>query len=126
MVSWLVLIGLFVGTLCMGWTFRANNSVPVDIELIWIQVPRIELWSVILIAMAAGAILSALFFGFAWLRQRLLSGRYRRAIKRLETELHEMRSLPLASHRSGKSGSIEEVEAEQVAAPEAGAVAEQA
>ena len=33
--------------------------------------------------------------GFTWLRLRLENRRYRRAIRRLEAELHEMRSLPL-------------------------------
>jgi len=107
-VYWLVLIGLFVGTLWMGWTFRASNSLPVDLELIWVQLPHVELWFIILVAMAVGASLSGLFFGFAWLRQRLLSGRYRRAIRRLEAELHEMRSLPL----SGPRASRDEVEGE--------------
>lgn len=118
MMFWLVLIGLFVGTLWMGWTFRAGNSAPIDLELIWIQVPNVEIWRVILLTLFLGASLSALIFGFAWLRARLLNGRYRRAIKRLEAELHEMRSLPLAGHRS------EVPEALEMDAPPSAAVAE--
>ena len=53
-----------------------------------------------MVAMALGASVSALFVGFAWLRIRLLNRRYRRVIKRLEAELHEMRSLPLAGSRT--------------------------
>jgi uncharacterized membrane protein YciS (DUF1049 family) len=125
---WLVLIGFFVVTLWMGWTFRANNSVAVDLELIWIRIPDVELWRVLLIAMAAGASFSALPIGFAWLRQRLLSHRYRRIIKRLESELHEMRSLPLAGHSSGAIGAMGATGASaalEMGAPDRIAVAEQ-
>jgi len=118
MMFWLVLVGLFVGTLWIGWTFRASNSALIDLELIWVRVPDVEIWRIILLALLLGAVLSALLFGFAWLRQRLLSGRYRRVIKRLESELHEMRSLPLAGHRDGDSRSLEIRAAEPAAASE--------
>jgi uncharacterized membrane protein YciS (DUF1049 family) len=99
LLVWLVLIGLFIAALWAGWTFRSSNSVRIDLELIWIRVPDVELWWVVLGSMAFGAGLATAIVGFAWLRGRLLNMRYRRAIKRLETELHEMRSLPLSGSR---------------------------
>ena len=39
---------------------------------------------------------------FAWLRQRLLNRRHRRAIERLEGELHRLRSLPLVGGHGGR------------------------
>ena len=99
MLFWLVLIGLFVGALWLILTFRENNSVPIDLDLIWIRIPNLEVWSLILGSIGLGASLSLTVVGFAWMRGRLLNSRYRRAIKRLESELHEMRSLPLAGSR---------------------------
>jgi uncharacterized membrane protein YciS (DUF1049 family) len=103
LLFWLVLIGLFISALWAGWTFRSSNSVPVDLELVWILIPNVELWWVVLGSMAFGAVLATIIVGFAWLRERLLNLRYRRAIKKLETELHEMRSMPLSGSRSAGS-----------------------
>ncbi|HIF93224.1 MAG: LapA family protein [Myxococcales bacterium] len=99
LLFWLVLVGLFIAALWAGWTFRASNSVPVDLELIWIRIPNVELWWVVLGSMAIGAGLATTSVGFSWLRGHLLNLRYRRAIRKLETELHEMRSLPLSGSR---------------------------
>lgn len=93
---WTFSVALFVATLWMGWSFRAGNATPVNLDLIWIRLPSVELWRLILVAMAFGVILSTLFIGFAWMRSRLLNRRYHRVIRRLETELHELRSLPLS------------------------------
>jgi uncharacterized membrane protein YciS (DUF1049 family) len=62
--------------------------------------------------MVMGASLATAVIGFAWLRQRLLNRRYRRVIKKLETELHEMRSLPLAGSRSATSEQLRLEQAE--------------
>ena len=96
LLLWTVGLGLFVGTLWMGWSFRAGNASPIDLDLLWIRVPNVELWRVILVSIGMGAVFSAIVVGFAWLRVRLLNRRYRRAIRRLESELHELRSLPLS------------------------------
>lgn len=93
---WVVGIGLFVGLLVMGWSFRANNATPVELDLIWIRVPGVELWRIILASVAIGGVFAGTFVGFGWLRVRLENRRYRKAIRRLEAELHEMRSLPLS------------------------------
>jgi len=92
---WISGIALFVAIFWLGWSFRAENATPIDLDLIWIQFPNVEVWRVILVAIGAGAVGSAIVVGFAWLRSRLLNRRYRRTIQRLETELHELRSLPL-------------------------------
>jgi uncharacterized membrane protein YciS (DUF1049 family) len=93
---WTLGLLLFVGTLWMGWSFRAGNATAVELDLIWIRLPSVELWRLFLVAIGLGSLLSAVIIGFAWMRSRLLNRRYRRVIRRLESELHELRSLPLA------------------------------
>jgi len=98
---WIVGLVAFVGALWGGWTFRASNSRSIDIDLIWIRIPNVELWWVLLIAMAFGAALTLVVVSFAWLRGRLLLRRYRSMNRRLEKEVHELRSLPLVGSEPG-------------------------
>jgi hypothetical protein len=93
-------LAAFVAALWLGWTFRSGNSGVVDVDLIWVVLTSVELWEVIVCAIALGGGLASVLVGFAWLRARLLNRRYRSTIRRLEAELHQMRSLPL----SGSSG----------------------
>jgi uncharacterized membrane protein YciS (DUF1049 family) len=95
LLLWVSGAACFVALLWLGWSFRVGNETPIDLDLVWVQFHQVELWRVILLAIGIGAVASALCVGFAWLQSRLLNRRYRRAIRRLESELHEMRSLPL-------------------------------
>jgi uncharacterized membrane protein YciS (DUF1049 family) len=100
---WVVSLVAFVGFLWTGWTFRANNSLSNDLDLIWVQYPNVELWWLLLLAMSFGAGITALILGFAWLRARLLLRKYRSNIRRLEKEVHELRSLPLVGSEPGSA-----------------------
>jgi len=95
-VAWLSGVALFVAALWIGWSFRAGNASSVDLDLIWLRLEGVALWWVILMAGGAGALLAGGGVGFAWLRARLLNRRYRKRIRQLESELHQLRSLPLA------------------------------
>lgn len=91
----LVGFALFVGALMLGWTFRANNEGTVDLDLVWIQFAQIQLWALLLSAVGLGATLATLVVGFAWLRGKMVVNRYKKMLKKLEKEVHELRSLPL-------------------------------
>jgi len=92
-------LALFVAALWIGWTFRAGNGGSVDLDLIWLQLRDVALWRLVLASVGFGAVLAGSLVGLAWLRARLLNRRYRSAIRRLESELHQLRSLPLAGSR---------------------------
>ena len=94
---WAAGLALFVGALWLGWAFRSANAQAIDVDLIWFRIPQQELWWSLFLAAGAGASAAAFILGFAWLRIRLLNRRYKKAIRRLESELHQMRSLPLVS-----------------------------
>jgi len=98
---WILILAAFVGSLWVGWTLRAKNSLSIDLDLIWIRIPNVELWWVLLVAMALGAALTLAVLGFAWLRKSLLLKRARSRVRKLEKEVHELRSLPLVGSEPG-------------------------
>ena len=104
---WVLVVGLVVGALVFGKLFPDANSTPVDIDLLWVRVPNVEAWLLLMGSMLFGGLLATLVVGFAWLKARVLNRRYRKVIKRLEAELHQMRSLPLSAGE-GAFGSRQE------------------
>ena len=94
-------LAAFASSLWAGWKFRANNSLKIDLDLIWIRIPEVEIWWLLLVAMSLGAGLAILIVGFAWLRGRILLRKYRSMNRRLEKEVHELRSLPLLGSEPG-------------------------
>jgi hypothetical protein len=87
---------IMLGLLWVGWSFRSGNAGTVDVDLVWARLPGVELWWALCVAALLGASGGALFMGFAWMRQRILNRRHRATIARLESELHQLRSLPLS------------------------------
>ncbi len=94
-VLWSSGLAAFIGALWTGWTFRARNSLEFDLDLIWLRLPNVEIWWVLMLAIGGGALVGSLIVGFAWLRARLMLRQYRSTIGRLEKEVHQLRSLPL-------------------------------
>jgi hypothetical protein len=94
-------VGLVLGLVFSGWSFRSGNAGVIDLDLVWIRLPNVEVWWAIVMAVGVGAVLGGVPVGLAWLRQRLLNRRHRKAIERLESEVHRLRSLPIAGARGG-------------------------
>ena len=96
----LLLVGLglvlFVGTLVLGWNFAAANAATIEIDLLWITLVEISVWKLVIASFALGGTIVGTTFGFLWLRGWELRRRYRKTIRKLESELHQMRSLPLS------------------------------
>jgi Lipopolysaccharide assembly protein A domain len=80
-----------------GVAFVGRNRVAVPIDLGVTTFPEAPLWQALLVAFAAGAALVGL--GALWQVARLgmLARRYRRTVARLESEIHQLRNLPLAA-----------------------------
>ncbi|MFK7897447.1 MAG: lipopolysaccharide assembly protein LapA domain-containing protein [Myxococcota bacterium] len=99
-ILFVIVVGLFAGALWLGGAFRVANASLVDLDLIWVRIPNLELWLLVVAAFVVGAAISAAIVGFAWLRGWVVIRRFKKATKKLEKELHELRSLPL----SGSAG----------------------
>ena len=87
---------MLVLALILGRRFPAANATPVDVDLLWLRVPNVEVWLLIISCVALGALGVGLSWGFTALRGWVITRRYRKAIRRLEAEVHQLRSLPLA------------------------------
>jgi hypothetical protein len=89
-------IALFVGVLVFGWRFAADHSSQVTIKIPVVEEVQVTLWLALLLATAVGAAAAGLMAIFQIARLRLLARRYRKMIKGLESEVHQLRNLPLA------------------------------
>ena len=91
------LILIFVGVNAVLWMFYAANTAVVTVDLLGLGVIEVTVWKLALSCVALGAAVVLLMAGFFGLRGGELRRRYRKTIRRLEAELHQLRSLPLSS-----------------------------
>jgi uncharacterized integral membrane protein len=89
-------VALFVGVLVLGWTFRAQNESQVTISYAFGQFPPVPQWLALLAAFAVGAAAAGLIGVYQVAKLRLLTRRFRKTVRGLEAEVHQLRTLPLA------------------------------
>lgn len=91
----LIGVAIVVTVMVGGWRFAAENAAEISVHYLWGS-RELPLWRALLAAFGTGFALAAvggLFFG---LRARLVQRRYRKALGGLESEIHQLRNLPLA------------------------------
>ena len=91
----LLLAALFLAALVIGWSFAHRNPEPVRVDLLVVPIVAQPLWRVVVGAFAAGAALASLLAGWQAIRLSLTARRWRKVAARLETEVHQLRNLPL-------------------------------
>jgi len=110
-VKWLrrlVVLVLFGGTLWLAVQFPKANAELVRVDLLAFQAPEVELWLVLLVSFSVGALLAALLLVYEVAKLGLLTRRYRKTVVGLESEIHELRNLPLDEPvPSGQVASLE-------------------
>ncbi len=89
---WVALAAL---VLVVGWRFASQNETPVTIDLIVMRVGQAPLWAGLVVAFGFGAACAGLGALYEVTRLGLLARRYRKAVVRLESEIHQLRNLPL-------------------------------
>jgi hypothetical protein len=92
----IIALGSFIFCLVVGWNFATRNGGMVRVDLLLGVVEDAKVWLVLLVSAAFGATLVALVCATLLLRAGLVARRYRKAITELETEVHQLRNLPLA------------------------------
>jgi len=96
MLRRVLLLAVFVGLFVVAWHFTRGNEGEVVINLLALESPPVPIWLALLLAFGAGAGLTAGVLSWSLAKKSLLARRYRRAVSGLESEIHELRSLPLA------------------------------
>jgi hypothetical protein len=92
-----VVVGLlFVALFWAAWQFTHRNDAPIAVDLLAVRVPAVPTWAALMAAFGAGGLLAGLAFVYELTKQRLVARRYRKAVTGLESEIHQLRNLPLA------------------------------
>lgn len=97
-MKWLrriVAIALFGGSLWLAVQFPKANDQLVRVDLLAFQAPEVELWIALLVSFSVGALLAALVLVYEMTKLGLLARRYRKTVVGLESEIHDLRNLPL-------------------------------
>jgi len=95
------LTALLVG----GWIFAAQNGAPVRVHYVVGEFTEVALWKALVASFGAGAALVGLVSFFFAMRHGLVVRRYRRLLGGLESEVHQLRNLPLAPDPDTPGGS---------------------
>jgi len=102
----LVFAALFAG----AWQFTHRNGTEVSIDFFFWTTPPIAIWAALLFAWGIGAVCTLSLLVLPIARSSLAARRYRKALAGLESEIHQLRNLPLA-------GSVEDAPGDALAAP---------
>lgn len=107
----LLVIAVFSAMLIAGWMFASANGEDVKIDLLAVRLPEVKLWLALAVAFAAGAVVAGTIGLLPLAKARMVTRRYRRTVAGLESEVHQLRNLPLASgdaDAAESQGAIEE------------------
>jgi hypothetical protein len=103
----LLALALFVGLFVIAWRFASANATEIEIDLLLLQLPAVPIWVALLSALGFGALSAVLSLGYQVIKKNLLARRYRKTVKSLESEIHQLRNLPLAGNDSALASSAD-------------------
>jgi len=92
----LLLVALFMAALVLGWWFARANAAAVTVDYLVGQLGDVSLWAALLGAFAAGAATAGGIGLYQIAKLQLVRRRYRKTVRSLEAEVHQLRNLPLA------------------------------
>jgi len=92
----LMALALFAGLFIVTWRFASMNATEIPVDLLLLQVPAVPIWIALLTAFGIGALLAGLSLGYQVIKKNLVARRYRKTVRGLESEIHQLRNLPLA------------------------------
>lgn len=101
LVKRLVGIALFFGALYLGIRFAQDNDAMISLNLPfgWVTYD-VELWAMVIISGAAGAVLATVVFLAQILGAELGKRKLSRRVKSLERELNDLRNMSLAPEKT--------------------------
>jgi hypothetical protein len=97
MLRRVLVVGIFVGLFYAAWRFVSGNGTPTTVDLVVFQLPQVPLWSALLAAFALGALCAGASLVYELAKKSFAARRYRKELAGLESEIHQLRNLPLAA-----------------------------
>jgi len=91
----LLAFALLVVLLWASYRFAQANAGVIVIDLIYATLPEAPLWMVLIASFGLGAALAMLLLVYPMAKQGLVTRRYRKTVRGLESEIHQLRNLPL-------------------------------
>jgi uncharacterized integral membrane protein len=91
-----LVVVVFVGLFAAVWRFVGGNDEPVAIDLLFGE-RSVPLWSALLGAFVLGALVAGLSLTWELAKKSVVARRYRKRMAGLESEIHQLRNLPLAA-----------------------------
>ena len=90
-------IVVFVALLVAGWSFAQGNPGPVTIDYVVGEVAGVSVWAALFAAFLVGAGCAGVLAAYQIAKLGMVTRRYRKAVRGLESEVHQLRNLPLAA-----------------------------
>jgi hypothetical protein len=97
MLRRLLVVAVFAGLFVGAWRFVAGNGDPTDLDLVFFDLHAVPLWSALVGAFALGALCAGASLVYELLKKSFAARRYRKELAGLESEIHQLRNLPLAA-----------------------------
>jgi uncharacterized integral membrane protein len=102
-------VAVFLAVLIAGWMFAHGNDEPVSIDYVLGRTPEVALWKALVVAAVLGGVGAVWLMGWRLLRSRLEARRYRKAMLELESEVHQLRNLPVVGGGPADSATVSAV-----------------
>jgi uncharacterized integral membrane protein len=96
MLRRLLVVAVFVALFAVVWRFVGGNRDPVPIDLVFLQL-SVPLWVALLGAFLLGALSAGASLIYELTKKSFAARRYRKQMAGLESEIHQLRNLPLAA-----------------------------
>ena len=94
-----VWFAVFLGALVGGWQFAGSNAAPVRVDYLIGELPAVPLWVALVTSFGVGGAVIALALFARLTRSSLAQRRYRKTLAALESEVHQLRNLPVEGGR---------------------------
>lgn len=91
----LILVLVFAALMGFAISFTQGNESSVSVELFGVPSPQLPLWAVLGVTYTLGVISAGALLTWSLMRRSLEVRRHRKTVAGLESEVHQLRNLPL-------------------------------
>ena len=100
MLRRLLVVAVFVALFAVVWRFVGGNQAQVTIDLVFGEL-SLPVWGALLGAFGLGALCAGASLVYELAKKSFTARRYRKQMAGLESEIHQLRNLPLVPEREG-------------------------